>query len=761
MIEDDDDPEVSVSFGATTYELSEESSSMPVEVILSADPERTLVVSITVTGGDASSLMGIPESLTFMAGGDVVQSFTITALDDTNLINERVELTLSVPAEDTRADVGDPETTTLSVMDNDIPSVNVSFESDTYTVLEGSTAEVTVVLSAAPERLVMIQIAASEQDGAESADYSLPSAFVTFGADATSATFTLTTEDDNVDDDGESVLLRFVDPLPAGMSRLAPSETVVSITDNDDPLVSVSFDSSSYVVSEGGEVTIPVTLDSDPERILTISIEASGEGGAASSDYSLSPVSLVFSPGVTSRNVIVTATDDDVDDDDENVRLSFGPLPAMVNNGANEFAIVSITDNDDPLVSVSFGSSGYVVSEGGEVTIPVTLDSDPERTFVIAIEASGEGGAASSDYSLSPASLEFSPGVTSRNVTVTVPDNNIDDDGKSVLLSFVGPLPLRVIEGSNRTAAVSISDDDVPEVSVSFDSNVYRVPEGEAITVMVTLTVAPERTVTISLDVVRNAGASTSDYSLSARSLTFSPEERLQSITLSAEQDTLNDDGENLLLSFVRPLPAMVNDGANVDAVVSIVDDDAPSTGGRPGSGTPDDDTVGRESIEVQFGSTSYSVLEGSFVSVTVRLTRTPGTTINIPIRVVGGTASEDDYYLSDIPDELQFNSNQTIRSFTVRARSDIVIDDGETIELSLGAPQGVDRCILPCGTTLTILEPADDDDTVSVRRGLLPPTGGVSLSTLWLVSLFAGGVVLLLVSAGMLRLSFRRNHDK
>ena len=76
---------------------------------------------------------------------------------------------------------------------------------------EGATVEVTVRLSAAPEREV-VDLTHTGQDGATAADYSGVPTSVTFAADETSKTLTFTAESDSVDDDGESVVLGFGSP---------------------------------------------------------------------------------------------------------------------------------------------------------------------------------------------------------------------------------------------------------------------------------------------------------------------------------------------------------------------------------------------------------------------------------------------------------------------------------------------------------------------------------------------------------------------
>ena len=67
----------------------------------------------------------------------------------------------------------------------------------------------------------------------------------------------------------------------------------------------------------------------------------------------------------------------------------------------------------------------------------------------------------------------------------------MDDDGESVALAF-GTLPAGVTAGTTGTATVSITDDDVPDVTVSFGSATYTVAEGGTVDVTVTLDAAPD-----------------------------------------------------------------------------------------------------------------------------------------------------------------------------------------------------------------------------------------------------------------------------
>ena len=165
--------------------------------------------------------------------------------------------------------------------------------------------------------------------------------------------------------------------------------------------VTATFDAAAYGSDEGGTVEVTVTLgDSFEKKTVTLPLTATGVGGATSADYSGVPSELVFAPGETEKTFTVELTDDDVDDDDESVTLSFGTLPSAVKEGGDhQTATVAIRDDDDPEVDVAFGAATYSADEGGSTTVTVTLTADPERTVIIPLTATGQGGVSTADYS--------------------------------------------------------------------------------------------------------------------------------------------------------------------------------------------------------------------------------------------------------------------------------------------------------------------------------------------------------------------------
>ena len=241
---------------------------------------------------------------------------------------------------------------------------------------------------------------------------------------------------------------------------------------------------------------------------------------------------------------------------------------------------------------------------------------------------------------------------------------------------------------------VSITDDDAPgDVKVSFGSAAYTAAEGGTVEVTVTLDVDPERTVTIPLTATNENGASNADYSGVPNSVTFDAGETSKDITFAATDDTVDDDDESVKLGF-GTLPTGITAGTTSETVVSITDDDA------------------HDDVKVSFGSSTYTVVEGASVTVTVGLDADPERTVTIPLTATNENgASNADY--SGVPANVTFDSGVTSKTFTFAATDDSVDDDEERVKLAFGTlPTGI-----TAGTTSETVVSITDDDAPGPSR--------------------------------------------
>ena len=542
--------------------------------------------SVTITVNDPSNtdVTADPASLTFTTvNWDTAQTVTVTASQDSGHDDEDGTVTHTAASTDTKYDGISIGNVLVNVTDDEDVPVTVSFEQDTYSVIEGNTIAVKVVLDADPERTVEVPISVTNQDGASSSDYTVPTSVV-FNAGDTEKTIDFEATDDEEDDNDESVKLTF-GGLPTAVSAGTTTETVVSIVDNDGgregtdrvipvedltPVV-VNFEQASYAVPEGESVTVKVTLDQDPERTVTIPLTTTDQDGASPSDYSQLPANVVFDSGDTEKTFSVTATQDTVDDDGESVRLEFGDLPDGVTEGTTDETTISITDDDVPSVNVSFGSASYTVTEGNSTTVKVVLSADPERNVSVSLTITNGTGANSDDYSGVPASVDFASGETEKSFIFTAEQDDIDEDSEELTLGF-DTLPDRVSAGTTAQALVTIID----SIHVSFDASYYQAYEGgSGALVTVQLDNAPAVETVIPITATGMNGATSADWTGVPDTLIFAPGQSSKSFTVMAYDDTVEDSGESVQLGF-GDLPPGVARGSTSTATVELMNMEVP-----------------------------------------------------------------------------------------------------------------------------------------------------------------------------------------
>ena len=688
-ITDDDGRGVLITPTALTVP---EGGSKTYTVKLTSQPTADVTVTINKSGSSDVTHNDADNSLTFTTTNWATsQTITVSAAQDDDHLDDEATISHSVTSTGDYSGIIVGSVAVTVTDDEEVP-VTVSFDQATYTIDEGADQVVTVRLSPAPERTVTIPFVKTEV-GATSADYGGVPARVVFNSGDTEQTFTVTTVNDDVDDDDERIELSFGTPLPKAVTASGITETTIEIRDDDVPVVTVSFQESSYRVDEGESVEVTVTLSADPERDVTVGISATGQGGATGqdnpgADYFGVPGSVTFRSGTREERFTITAVNDADDDDGESIALSFGNLPTGVLRG--DGTTVNINDDDVPDVVVSFEKAAYEVTEGKGVAVTVELNKDPERQVVIPITASNRGTTSDQDYSGVPiiTGVTFESGDTEKEISFSATQDSGDDDGESVVIEFGSPLPSQVSRGTLRSTTVTIVDDDAPNVIVNFERTEYDVAEGSSVTVKVTLSAAPERTVTIPI-LKTELGATSADYGITpGLSLTFASDETEQTLTFTAASDDLDDDGESVKLA-IGSVPGVTR-GDDHEATFTILDD-------------PDDVPA----VTVNFARSSYTAAEDGTVEVTLTLSVDPERTVEIPIvRTNERNASDADYVPP--PSRVTFLSDETSRFFTFRPEDDAIDDDGERVKFELGAV--LPRLVSGGTTTAATVSITDND---------------------------------------------------
>ena len=228
----------------------------------------------------------------------------------------------------------------------------------------------------------------------------------------------------------------------------------------------------------------------------------------------------------------------------------------------------------------------------------MTLSSDAQT----ALSGLGSGDFRPLSETLSFASSDFQVEhgalVARKTVSVTIYDDDVYEGDEYFHLH-----PARSAGSSPREAfldtegepcgsecpnpyVVKITDDE-PAVTVSFGQAAYSVAEGGSLDITVTLSDDPQRTVVIPITVDEQDGATGDDYSGVPQSVTFNAGETSRTIPFAATYDTIDDDGESVLICICSDLPPGVSEGANKETVVTIANRKFIAETERPGISVP------------------------------------------------------------------------------------------------------------------------------------------------------------------------------
>ena len=217
-------------------------------------------------------------------------------------------------------------------------------------------------------------------------------------------------------------------------------------------------------------------------------------------------------------------------------------------------------------------------------------------------------------------------------------------------------------------------NDGVLPVKVSFGASTYTAVEGGATaTVSVHLDAAPGRSVRVPLTTEHNAAIS-EDYSGVPASVRFASNETQQTFTVTAIDDSADDDLGSVTLGFGR-LPSRVSAGSPSTATVYLNDNDG------------DQETL-TVSFDASAGS-SRGVHEGGSFWMGVSLDRTTDKPLTIPLTATNlGGATAGDY---TVPSSVTFQPGEQNSGMIVSGVDDSEEDPGEGFRVSFGTlPAGV-----------------------------------------------------------------------
>jgi hypothetical protein len=348
---------------------------------------------------------------------------------------------------------------------------------------------------------------------------------------------------------------------------------------------------SDVTAGEGaGTLSFTVTLSAASADTVTVQYETHDGSASAGSDYTaLGTGTLTFTPGQTSKTVVVSISDDLDGEAAENFTvLLHDPAFAAI---ADDTGAATISDNDAAAGYTLGVISGHTTEAGQTATFTVALASAPSADVTVTV-ASGD----LTEGTVSPATLTFTTAnwATPQTVTVTGADDALIDGNVAYQVNLSAASADGLYQGLADNVSVTNDDNDAASLVVGSISR-HTTEAGQTATFTVALASQPTHDVTVSA-----GSGDTSEGGAAPATLTFTSANWAtpQTVTVTGLDDVL-DDGD---IAFQVNLGSASSDNAyqGLSAQVAVTNDDNDNAALVVG-------TVGGHTSEAG-GTTSFAV---------------------------------------------------------------------------------------------------------------------------------------------------------
>ena len=427
-INDNDDP--SVSLGAASYRVTEGVAVRVTLNLVAARPSATTVGIVCTDGTAGSADYTCPATVTIPAN---TASTTFSVQSTWDGVSEGDEtFTVAIDTVPTGVRIGTPSSATVTIVNEDDHRPVISIARGVSPVTEGTAASFTLTASRAPTADLDVEVQVAE--AFDEASYVAPgeegTRTVTIPGGQATATFTVATVNNDVDEKNGGVNAAVLDGTGYRAATPPGGLATVVVRDNDDPVLRLG--AADYGVTEG--VAVRVTLnfrDRARTSATTVGITCT-DGTAGHGGDMLCPATATIPAHARSHTFTITTYTDSHNEGKETFTVAIGSVPSGVRKGTPSSAVVTIADADvaRPVVRVTPVTSP--VTEGEEARFTVRRDIAGPAALTVALAGKTNGALFDSRLRLSniPPKVTIPAGHSSVGFAVpTVDDGSDEADG--------------------------------------------------------------------------------------------------------------------------------------------------------------------------------------------------------------------------------------------------------------------------------------------------------------------------------------------
>ena len=605
-------------------------------------------------------------------------------LDSAVAHDETVKVDYSAPSANPLEDlVGndvsdfDDEDVTNNTPSPSNPSITISGGA---AVTEGTAAQFTVTASPAPASNVTVNLSVSDASGSDfvASGNEGDNKTVTINANTTSATYSVATVNDTVDEANGDVTVTV--KTGSGYTVGSTSSATVTVNDDDDPAVTISGGSA---VTEGTAAQFTVTIATAPSANLTINLTVSDFSSSdfiAATDEGSKSVTIMANN--TSATYSVTTQSDTTDEasGDITVALAAG---AGYQIGSPNSATVTVNDDDNPTITISSGSA---VTEGTAAQFTVTSSTAPASDLTVNLSVSDASG---SDFIASTnegnKTVTISTGNTSATYSVPTVNDTTDEASGSITVALASGNGYTL--GSSNSATVTVNDDDDPVVTISGGS---AVTEGTAAEFTVTISTAPTSDLNVELSVSEASG---SDFVASGdegnKTVTIKASKTTATYSVATQADTTDEPNGGVTVTVSTGSGYTVGSANSATVTVNDDDDEGPT-------------------ITIAAGTSP--VTEGTAATFTITASETPMADLMVNLTVADVAGSDFIASGAEGSKTVTITASTTSATYSVATQSDTVDEASGAVTVTVAAGTGYN-----VGSSNSASVTVNDDDLPAI----------------------------------------------
>ena len=548
-----------IFFTSSTDSVAESAATTSIQVRLDEASSSTVSVTYGVSGGTATNSSTdylLATGTVSIVAGDTTATFSIYIAEDALIEgNETIIISLSNAQGGL---LGSTSTHTLTIIDNDSPSVNLS--TTTLAVTEGGvTSTYTIVLGSAPSTSVEIILATSSED----LSISTTSIIFTSTTYSTPVIVVVTAVDDAIIEGTHTrTITHTASSSDGNYDGIAIATVTTTITDND--TAAVTLTTTTLAITESATSSYDISLATSPSSSVTITLSTS------SADVLLSTTTIVFTSAnySTPVTVVVTAVNDDIDTGSTYERvISHSASSADTNYDGISIANVTTTITDNDTAGVTVTTSTVAITEAGTTaTYTIQLDSQPTSTVTVTV--SPDSASTVSTSSIAFTSSNWNTPVT---VTVTAVDDDVAQGAHSTTITHSASQTGGQYNSiSIASVDMTITDNDTAGVTVT-TSTVAITEAGTTATYTIQLDSQPTSTVTVTV-----SPDSASTVSTSSIAFTSSNWNTPVTVTVTATDDGNIEGAHSTTITHTATQSGGQYNGISIASVVmNITDNDS------------------------------------------------------------------------------------------------------------------------------------------------------------------------------------------